>query len=69
MWWEPAYIGAKHRGRPHSEMAVFYRIRIDRMTGHRATPDEADLTATSGEQLKEDDGWGSEILRHIGVNE
>lgn len=39
MWWEPAYVGAAHRALPHSDTPIFYRIRIDRMTGHRATPD------------------------------
>jgi nitroimidazol reductase NimA-like FMN-containing flavoprotein (pyridoxamine 5'-phosphate oxidase superfamily) len=63
MWWEPAYVGAKHRGTPHSEMTVFYRIRIARITGHRATPDEADPVATTSEEPKEEDGWWSEIRR------
>lgn len=39
MWWEPAYVGAKHRDMPHSEIPIFYRISIDKMTGHRAMPD------------------------------
>ena len=69
MWWEPAYVGAKHRGTPHSEMPIFYRIRIDRITGHRATPNEADLAAASCQGPKEKDGWWSEILRHIGVKD
>jgi len=68
MWWEPAYIGAEHRGTPHSEMPIFYRIRIESMTGHRATPDEAD-SAASCDELEEKDGWWSEILRHIGVKD
>lgn len=39
MWWEPAYISQKHRDQPHSLIPVFYRIHIDKMTGHRATAD------------------------------
>lgn len=40
MWWEPAYIGSAHRDMPHSITPIFYRIIIDRVTGHRATPDK-----------------------------
>jgi nitroimidazol reductase NimA-like FMN-containing flavoprotein (pyridoxamine 5'-phosphate oxidase superfamily) len=39
MWWEPAYVSASHRDLPHSSTPISYRIHIDRMTGHRATPD------------------------------
>lgn len=39
MWWEPAYIGNTHREMHHSDIPIFYRIGIRRMTGHRATPD------------------------------
>jgi nitroimidazol reductase NimA-like FMN-containing flavoprotein (pyridoxamine 5'-phosphate oxidase superfamily) len=37
MWWEPAYISPAHRDQPHSLTPIFYRIHIDKMTGHRAT--------------------------------
>ena len=39
VWWEPAYISQKHRDLPHSLTPIFYRIHIDKMTGHRATSD------------------------------
>lgn len=67
MWWEPAGVGATHRDRPHSETPITYRIRIDRMTGHRATPSEE--SAATAEVAKEGDGWWSEILRHIGIQD
>jgi len=67
MWWEPAYVGAAHREMPHSDTPVFYRIKIDRMTGHRATPDRPALATSNGEEAKARDGWWAEILRHIGV--
>jgi hypothetical protein len=67
MWWEPAFIGAAHRDMPHSDTPIFYRIKIDKMTGHRATPDLAQLAVPCGEEAKARDGWWSEILRHIGV--
>lgn len=37
MWWEPAYVSQEHRDQPHSLTPIFYRIHIDKMTGHRAT--------------------------------
>ena len=35
LWWEPAYISQAHRDQPHSLIPIFYRIHIDRMTGHQ----------------------------------
>ena len=69
MWWEPAYVGAAHREMPHSETPIFYRIKIDRMTGHQATPDLAKLAATEGEESKARNGWWSDILRHVGMKD
>ena len=66
MWWEPACVGAAHRDLPHSETPVFYRIRIDRVTGHRATPDLAESAAFEAEREVEV-GWWPEILRHLGL--
>lgn len=43
MWWQPAYVASTHRGVPHSLEPVLYRIRIDQITGHRATPDPAEV--------------------------
>ena len=69
LWWEPALIGAEHRDVPHSEKAIFYRIRIGRITGRRATPDLGALTPKDADESKARDGWWSEILRHIGVKD
>jgi nitroimidazol reductase NimA-like FMN-containing flavoprotein (pyridoxamine 5'-phosphate oxidase superfamily) len=46
-WWEPG--SAVHAARPQHPPArpispVFYRIRIDRVTGHRAQPDSGVFT-------------------------
>lgn len=67
LWWEPACVGATHRETPHSETPIFYRIKIDRMTGHRATPNAE--SAAPAEGLNARDGWWSEILRHICVKD
>ena len=37
LWWEPAYLSQEHRDHPHSSIPIFYRIHIEKMTGHRAT--------------------------------
>jgi nitroimidazol reductase NimA-like FMN-containing flavoprotein (pyridoxamine 5'-phosphate oxidase superfamily) len=66
MWWEPAYVGAAHRDIQHSDTPIFYRIKIDRMTGHRATPDLAESAVADGKEIKLRDGWWAEIRRHMG---
>jgi uncharacterized protein len=67
MWWEPAYISDAHRESSHSIEPVFYRIRIDRMTGHRATPDEAEIPAPDVNHQIGKESWIGSILRHIGM--
>ena len=42
MWWEPglsAWAARAHRDQAKPFASVYYRIRIDRVTGHEATPD------------------------------
>jgi uncharacterized protein len=39
MWWEPACVAVADWDYPKSLVPIFYRIRIDRLTGHRAAPD------------------------------
>lgn len=63
MWWEPAYVSAMHRDHPHSLTPVFYRIRIDRMTGHRAMPDWVEATPETSPQVKHR-GLLSRLLPH-----
>jgi len=40
MWWEPAYISQAHIDNPHSLVPVFFRIKIEKVTGHRANSDD-----------------------------
>jgi nitroimidazol reductase NimA-like FMN-containing flavoprotein (pyridoxamine 5'-phosphate oxidase superfamily) len=42
MWWEPACVAVEHRDSPNSVTPIFYRIRLDRMTGHRCSPDSVE---------------------------
>jgi nitroimidazol reductase NimA-like FMN-containing flavoprotein (pyridoxamine 5'-phosphate oxidase superfamily) len=42
MWWEPAATAraaSAHRGAINSFVPIFYKVSIDRVTGHEATPD------------------------------
>lgn len=48
MWWEPAYISQEHRDQPHSLIPIFYRIHVNKITGHRATSDEPALVNRKG---------------------
>ena len=67
MWWEPAYMSDAHRDSFHSIEPVFYRIRIGRMTGHRATPDTAEIPAQDASHRIGRESWIDSILRHIGM--
>lgn len=44
MWWEPAFLSQDHRDRPNSLTPIFFRIRIDTITGHRADPDDKPIS-------------------------
>lgn len=69
MWWQPSYVAMTHRGEPHSLTPIYYRIRMDDMTGHRATPDEAKVAAiphTSSRPALEH-GRLYRILRRLGA--
>ncbi len=39
LWWQTAYAASQVRSDPHPPNAVFYRIRIEEITGRRATAD------------------------------
>jgi nitroimidazol reductase NimA-like FMN-containing flavoprotein (pyridoxamine 5'-phosphate oxidase superfamily) len=67
MWWEPAYVAAGHRDMPHSFTPIPYRIHIDRMTGHRATPDLAEAAVSGTEVSTARESWLGSILRHLSI--
>jgi nitroimidazol reductase NimA-like FMN-containing flavoprotein (pyridoxamine 5'-phosphate oxidase superfamily) len=67
MWWEPAFVASSHRDKPRFITPVFFRIHIERMTGHRATPDRSETnTSIAGPTATKEDWW-SKVLRHIGL--
>ena len=42
MWWQPAYVVSEHRGSQDPLTPIFYRIRIDNVTGHQGMPDSVE---------------------------
>jgi len=62
MWWEPAYISQSHRDQPNSLIPLFFRIKIEKMTGHRANPDNSEAAiktpaASSVERQRRERPW------------
>jgi len=39
MWWQPAYAATEHRGESQDAKPIYFRIRIERITGRRAVAD------------------------------
>ncbi len=48
MWWQPAYVASAHHGAAEPLVPIFFCIHIDRVTGHRATPDSVQAAALAG---------------------
>jgi uncharacterized protein len=62
MWWEPAYMSQEHRDQPHSLTPIFFRIHVDRITGHRASSDKSRAAATTPGACKDKRGWLEKLL-------
>lgn len=63
MWWEPACISQEHREQPHSLTPIFFRIHIDKITGHRATFDKPEAMPESLPVAGSNDrGWLARLL-------
>jgi nitroimidazol reductase NimA-like FMN-containing flavoprotein (pyridoxamine 5'-phosphate oxidase superfamily) len=61
MWWQPAYVATEHREQP---TPIFYRIHIEQMTGHRATPDPVEAAALGARAPTAEENWLGSILHH-----
>ena len=53
MWWQPAYVIGAHRTPVADEKPIYFRICIDKITGHRAVSDESSLEPNEGETVPE----------------
>lgn len=62
MWWEPGYIGEEHRDQPHSLTPIFFRIHIDKMTGHRSTADGDETPLSETDVPTSKCGWAKRLL-------
>lgn len=62
MWWEPAYISQGHRDQPHSLRPVFYRIHIEKITGHRATWDDGHVMGAASSVATIRRSWLSNLI-------
>ena len=66
MWWQPGSVSVLHRGESQAFTPVFYRIRIDHMTGHRATPEQATQVVENTTRLTKKYHWLHSLLHHAG---
>ena len=48
MWWQPAYVVGAHRGPTVDDKPIYFRIFIDKITGHRAVSDKPSFEPTEG---------------------
>jgi nitroimidazol reductase NimA-like FMN-containing flavoprotein (pyridoxamine 5'-phosphate oxidase superfamily) len=63
MWWQPGYVSTVHGDPSQALVPIYYRIRIEQVTGHRATPDEAGVSAVAEDAAKKEGrGWLHNIL-------
>ncbi len=68
-WWQPgvaAFAASDHRNHSQAFKPHYYRIHIERVTGHRAVPD-ALQTAMTAMPIPErtNEGWIRKVLRRI----
>jgi nitroimidazol reductase NimA-like FMN-containing flavoprotein (pyridoxamine 5'-phosphate oxidase superfamily) len=68
MWWEPADIRAVHLVAADELIPIYYRIHVDRMTGRRARPDQAEaVTKVESARTQESEGWLKTLLRRARI--
>lgn len=51
MWWEPAYISQEHRDNPHVLTPIYFRIKIESVTGHCANSDDSETEIETSAQV------------------
>jgi nitroimidazol reductase NimA-like FMN-containing flavoprotein (pyridoxamine 5'-phosphate oxidase superfamily) len=59
-WWEPgstAWAARAHRDAAGPYVPIYYKVRIDRVTGHEATPDALGAISSAGTSPAEKPGW------------
>ena len=61
MWWEPACVGEAHRPAVEQVIPMYYRIRIDQVTGRRGTPNAVETVARQPETTSRH-SWLKDLL-------
>ena len=67
-WWQPgsAVRTAVTEGATDSFIPIYYRIRIDRITGYRATPDAVERATEGGPAFPvQKEGWARKALQRV----
>ncbi len=47
MWWQPAYVAGTHRHNEANAAPIYFRIHIEKISGHRAVSDESRVQTIS----------------------
>lgn len=61
-WWEPAWVCGDHKETPHSCSPVTYRIHINRISGHQATPDTPQAKVSHVRESPVRDNWFASLF-------
>lgn len=56
MWWQPAYVAGTHREQSE-EKPVYFRILIEKITGHRAVSDFCETFVPAGQTVRIKESW------------
>ena len=43
MWWQPAFVAGAHRRQKANDEPIYFRIHIEKISGHRAVSDESSV--------------------------
>ncbi len=65
MWWEPACLRQNHFDVPHPLTPIFYRIRVDSITGRRSTREREDGVSESIETPEHRHTWLDKIFQRL----
>jgi nitroimidazol reductase NimA-like FMN-containing flavoprotein (pyridoxamine 5'-phosphate oxidase superfamily) len=66
VWWEPGSVPCTHGNPGQALTPVFYRIRIDRITGRRATPSPGGPAGSRRPSpAREGQGWLRRVFRAL----
>jgi hypothetical protein len=68
VWWEPCwatYVGREHRDLTQPYSPLYYRIRIDEITGHRASPAPVKMGASIPPSVPPDARWLQKAIRDV----